>query len=304
MSAAPGPTSLPANVVAAAERDAGYLRLRPQEPERLLLEASNRPDKDTAALASLTQTHPEYLAAQQQLGRALNDQRKHRNALGILERALTADPSSSQTRCEVARAQHGIGDGRARATLEAAIGEVPRFLPAWQYLLRLLVVAKSPERSRWADLAVAEFPRCYPVAVLAALAYPPNQTVDRLHRLLDGRIFASGERALALATFRPAILSAIGAATFGPPVLDLLRKACYVFPDSARLADELGSALLRSGHLDQAFAQQARALALRRIAGTFREEYPEMNRAPPAWLFAESMHAEQPATQPITAPTT
>ena len=267
MPTAPEPTRLSPDILAAAERDGSYLRLRPQEPERLLLDASNRPDKDIAALARLSHEHPGYLAAQQQLGRALNDQRKHREALGVLERALAADPGSAQTRCEVARAQHGIGDGRAQATLETAIREAPRFLPAWQYLLRLLVVTKSPDRERWADRATSEFPNCYPIAVLAALASPPDQAVDRLHRLLDGRVFSPGERPLALSTFRPAILSTIAAATFGPSVIRLLRKAAEVFPDSARLADELGSALLRAGHLDEAFAQQARALSLRRIAG-------------------------------------
>ena len=60
MPAAPEPTTLPADIVAAAERDAGYLALRPQEPERLLLEASNRPDKDAAALAGLCRDFPEY----------------------------------------------------------------------------------------------------------------------------------------------------------------------------------------------------------------------------------------------------
>ena len=241
--------------------------------------------------------HPEYLAAQQQLGRALNDQRKHRDALAVLERALAADPGSSQTRCELARAQHGAGDHRAQATLETAISETPRFLPAWQYLLRLLAVARSPDRERWADRAVAEFPICYPIAILAALAYPPDLAVERLHRLLVGRPFAPGERSQALSTFRPAILSAIGAATFGSSVIDRLRKACDVFPDSARLADEFGSALLRVGRLDEAFAQQTRALSLRRIAGTFREEYPEMGRASPSWVFAESMHSGRPATE-------
>jgi predicted O-linked N-acetylglucosamine transferase (SPINDLY family) len=295
MPVAPGTTTLPEEIVAAAKRDAGYLAMRPQEPERLLLEASNRPDKDAAALARLCRDFPEYRAAQQQLGRALNDQRRHRDALGVLEGAAAADPGSSLTRCEVARAQHGVGDGRAQATLEATIRETPRFLPAWQYLLRLLVVTKSLDRERWADLAIAEFPNCYPIAILAALAYPPDETIDRLQRLLDGRDFTPGERSPALSTFRAAILSAIGAASFGPRVVDLLRTACEVFPDSARLADEFGSALLRVGRLEEAFAQQARALSLRRIFKTHREEYPYATPEPPGWLFAESMHAGQPA---------
>ena len=185
------------------------------------------------------------------------------------------------------RAQFGTEDRRARHTLEQAIRDTPRFLPAWQYLVRLLTVSRSPDAPAWADRLAAAFPDCYPALIPAALAHGPPAAIERLTRLLD--LVTPGNRPHALAAFRPAILSAASQAPFDPSVVALLRRACAVFPESARLADELASALLRTGDVAAAFAEQARALTQRQVATAFRDEYPTPGRVPPAWLFADAV---------------
>jgi tetratricopeptide (TPR) repeat protein len=287
---------LPIEIQEASERDAGYLRLRPQEPELALLEASKRsaPGEASPLLAGLLERQPDYLAALQAQGQRLNDLRDHRSALEVLERARALAPQSARTLSEIGRAWYRLGDERlARAVLEEAIGVSPRFLPAWLSLLRLLSLCRSPDGPVWAEKAEALFPACYPVALAGVRTYPPARALVVLSRVLErfASTISPQERPRATSAFRQAILEAVEASPCGPDVVLLLRLACQVFPESARLAGELGVALRRDGQPEEAFPHEARALTLRRQAALEHEEFPRQETSPYSWLFAEHILA-------------
>jgi tetratricopeptide (TPR) repeat protein len=192
------------------------------------------------------------------------------------------------------RAWYRLGDdARARAALEEALRVNPRYLPGWQYLLRMLSLSKSPDGSRWAERAEEMFAGCYPLALLAVDIYPPDKAVTALQRLLDrcAPSITIAERPLATTAFRQAILKVVQTATFGPQVLALLRRACEVFPESARLAGELGAGLYRAGRLDEACEQQARALSLWRAATIYKEEFGAEET--PAWTWQLAEHIKR-----------
>jgi tetratricopeptide (TPR) repeat protein len=293
----PGPTAgdrpeLSGEVLAAAERDGNYFQLRPQAPERALLDALQTPvtPERVQALSQLAAQHPKYLVALQQLGRMLNDLRNCRGALSYLEQALALNPKSARTLCEIGRARFGLNDFQgARRDIEAALEVNPLFYPGWQYMLRLLALARSPDGPRWAKRAYQLHPYCYTLALAGAVLYPGLEAIREIQRLLDhyAPTFTPEERPAAAATFSRAILEA-GAPVFpAPAVLDLLQRCCEVFPQSARFADLLGRALYVAGRHDESKRQHARALELRKIAALYQAEYPKEDGTFHYWQFAD-----------------
>jgi tetratricopeptide (TPR) repeat protein len=284
--------TLPEEVTSAAVRDGNYLQLSPQEPEQVLIEAEQKATANEAAaeLSPLAERQPRYLAALQTLGQKLNDRRTPGEALAWLERARQLEPASPRTWSEIGRSWFLLGDARrARAAIEHALRINSRYLPGWQYLLRLLSLARSPEGRDWARRAEAAFPLCYPLALLGARTYPPVDAVGVLRRLLDlyAPTLSPEERPAAMAAFRKAILETVAEAPAGPEVLALLRRACAVFPESARLASQLGWALYRGGEPDEGTQHLARALELRQQTVLYREEFPGEQGLPCSWLLAE-----------------
>jgi tetratricopeptide (TPR) repeat protein len=285
-------SSLSSEVLNVAQRDGNYLRLAPQEPERTLLEVLLRPKpaEATSVLAQLLDHHPRYLAALQSQGQLLNDRRDHRAALSYLQKARELAPYSARILSEIGRAWYRLNDdARARAALEEAIRLNPRYLPGWQYLLRMLSINKSVDGSSCAQRAEIEFPFCYPLALLGVDTHTPEQSVKVLFAILDrcASSLTVAEKPLALNQFRPAILKAVRAVPFGPEVLALLRRACEVFPESARLAGELGAGLYRAGLTDEASEFQAKALALSRQAAQYRGEFQAEETPPCTWQLSE-----------------
>jgi len=288
----PGSDALPNEIVSDAVCDGRYLQLRAAEPEITLLDALKKkaPVDATPILTRLLQQHPNYLVALQSQGKLLNDQRDHRAALACLEWARDLRPDSARTWSEIGRAWFLLDDPRqARTALEEAIRVNPHYLPAWQYLLRLLTWQKSADGALWADRAEKMFPECYPLALLGAQALLPPQIIPALLRLLDRHApsIKFNERPIAMSAFRQAILGAVRDANAAPEVVPLLTRACEVFPDSAALAAELAAALLRSGQPEAAYEQYARASAIRRQANFYREEFPNEQGTPYIWQFAE-----------------
>jgi len=74
-------------------------------------------------------------------------------------------------------------------------------------------------------------------------------------------------------------------------VLELLRRACAVFPASAQLANMLGRALHLAGLHAESHAAYARALDLKRSAQTFRAEYPQEDGTFYFGQFAEQIQS-------------
>ena len=288
----PRAASLPPEILSEAKREAGYLRLAPGEPELALMEASTKttPAEALAHLGRLLERYPHDLAALQTQGRLLNDRRDHVAALGALERARALAPHSARTLVEIARAWFRLDEGgRARALLEEAIRVSPRFLPAWLSLLRLLSFTRSLDGPAWAERAESLFPTCYPVALAGIQTHPSGRALVVLRRLLEqiAPTLKPNERPAATAAFRQAIVAAVAAAPSAPDVVPLLRRACQAFPESPRLAGELGTALRRCGQTEEGMAHDARALALRRQAALEREEFPGGEVSPYTWMFAE-----------------
>ena len=295
MKSPPGPTSLPPEIAGAVLREQGYLQLPLGEPERTLRDVIRNPKapEASAAIGGLLEKHPRYVAALQHQGKLFNDQRQHRPALATLERVRQLRPDSAKTFAEIGRAHFRLGeDAQARAAMEQAVRMNPRHLPAWQYLLRMLAVNKSPDGPEFARRAMGLFPGCYPLALLGLPTYPPAQAPGVLLALLEryAPTITIIEKTMALSLFRQAILEILAASPPPEAIVPLLARACGVFPESSRLAAEHGNALRRAGRPDEACAEHARALTLHRQAMTYRDEFKQVEAPPLIWQLAEHIH--------------
>jgi tetratricopeptide (TPR) repeat protein len=287
---------VPAEVLALSVREERYLQLRRQPPEDTLVAAVKGPtSKDTvAALKGLVEKQPTYLSALQHLGRQLNDLRDFAGALSYLEQARPLNPQSARTLCEIGRSLYQLNqDQKARQTLEAGLTLNPYFQLGWQYLLRLLQVTRSPDGWRWAERARQMLPANFALALLGARLYPPQDAIRLIHQLLDTHAptFFLEEIPGAAAAFSETIRDLAGPYLGTPQVLDLLRRACEVFPTSAFLATMFGRSLHEAGRYPEARAQCAHALALRRVALTYRAEFPKEDGTIHFWQFAEHIRS-------------
>jgi uncharacterized protein (TIGR03032 family) len=294
-------------VLAAAVRDGRYLQLRPQPPEAALRAALAAPASRASvqALERLVQEHPAYLGALQHLGRSLNDLREPAAALGYLERARALDPDSARTLCEIGRAYYHLNDAaRARHTLEAALTRNPYYQLGWQYLLGFLRLTGADDGAGWAERAHRLHPAIFPLALLGARLYPPEEAVAVVGRLLEeyAPALLAEERPAAAAAFGEAIREAAVPRLGTPDALAVLRRGCAVFPHSAQLANLLGHALHRTGQHPEAQAEYARALELRRVAQTYRAEYHQEDGAFSFGQFAEHIHSLMAPEGPAGGP--
>jgi tetratricopeptide (TPR) repeat protein len=124
-------STLPAEIAVHGVRDAGYVRLPPQEPERAVRDALNlsAPAQASAAFTQVLEQNPRYFAALQHQGRLLNDLRQHRAALELLERAREIQPENARTLSEIGRAWYRL-DNDAKA-LAAGMWERWLHSDAW-----------------------------------------------------------------------------------------------------------------------------------------------------------------------------
>lgn len=287
---------LPEGVLEAATCDGRYLQLRPQAPEQTLAAARKEsPTQETVrSLVQLVEQHPQYVAALQALGQQLNNLRDHRRALDYLERARKCQPNSARTLAEVARAHYRLGDDqKARSLLEETLTRNPHCLGAWQYLLRLLLVMRMPDGSRWAAQAREHFPEHYELSLLGARVYPPLEAVSLLRQLVEQHAprLAAEEVPTAAAAFSEAIREVAGPLGGAVEALELLTTACRAFPNSARLANTYGLALQAAGRQQDSYRELMRALALRRSAQIYRSEYPKEDGIFYLGQFAENVDA-------------
>jgi tetratricopeptide (TPR) repeat protein len=295
-------------VFAAAVRDGNYLQLRPQQSERVLLACLEKPvtREKTAQLARLVEHVPDYFAALLHLGRLLNDLRDNTAALPYLQRACALHPRSAAALSELGRTHFLLDDvGSARQALEAALAVNPWHFPAWSYLLRLLHLAGSAEGAPWAERARRMHPDNFHLALLGARTYPGPEAVGVLQRLLEefAPTLQPHETSAAALAFDEAIRDVIRPLSLTSDVLALLRHACAVFPQSARLADMFGHALHHAGRHAESRTHLARALDLRRAALTFRAEYPEDDGTLHYWQFAEHIRRALARTPAPRTPT-
>jgi tetratricopeptide (TPR) repeat protein len=285
---------LPGEVIAAAARDGNYLQLRPQEPEKTLLSLLQEPAtrEGAQALARLLDPYPNYLVAIQELGRFYNDLRDWQSALRYLERALPLNPKSARTLCEIARAHFGLNNAAAaRHNLEAALAINPFYIPGWQYLLRLLALTKSSAGVLWAAQVRRQHPRNFALALQGAVLCPGLQGVETLRQLVEefAPTLSGEERPGAATAFSQAIAEVAGPWLASAETLELVRRACEVFPQSARLADLLGYALRLAGFEEESQQAYVRALEIRRAAAIYRVEFAQEDGRFHYWQFAENI---------------
>lgn len=287
-------------VLDAAVTDGRYLQLRRQQPEETLRVATSAAAtrESVQALSQLVATDPRYLMALQHLGRMLNDLREHSAALKLLQQALPLNPLSARTLAEIGRAQYRLGDlPRARQTLQTAVTGNPCHLLGWQYLLRLLSLSKPVDGPAWAERAFQAFPTNLSLALLGARTYPPAQSLPVLRKYLEqfGTALADEERPAATAAFSAALQELAGPVLALPAALELVERACAVFPHSAKLADLLARALHMAGRVDESHHVFTRANELRLSAQTYQAEYPRGDGSIHYWQFAAHiLEAEKP----------
>ncbi len=282
---------LPDEVLNGAFCEGRYMQIRPQEAERSYVQArqTQNPAEAIAILAPVVERRPRYLSALQLLGQMLNGRRDFQRASQVLEQARDLDASNPRTLIEIGRTSFLLNDlVRAKTIIKGVVATDPLHLPAWQYLLRLLILDRSPDGPEWAERAERLFSRCYTLALLGAQTYPAHQIASIIRKLLVriAPTLPAQERPVALAAFRQAILPTLQTAPFDGEVVSLLQTAAEAFPDSARFASELATALERAGRAEEAYPHYARALRLSRQAKTYQEEFPGAEAPPWTWQFA------------------
>ena len=284
---------------AATSREANYWQLRPGEPEQLFLANTQLSDKHIAIkrLTQQLQSEPNYVAPLVRQGQLLNDVRDHQQAIAVLERALALAPKSPRILSEIGRAWFCSNDiTQARQALEHAIEADSNYLPAWQYLLRLLALSNVVDGPDWGRRAEERFPTCYPLTLLAAQLYSPSESLRAIHRVVDRfeSTLVPRERDTALRATRQALATVIQSMPNQPELIPLLRRLCEIFPESVWLANELGSALYRSGEFREAYIYQSLAMRMREQAMTYREEFPTPDACLWPWQFADHIQRHVP----------
>ena len=217
------------------------------------LEASTKatPHEQVESLKKLTQEQPAYPFAWLKLGECLNGLREPGDALKALEKTLELMPYSSSAKIEIARS-HFLSEERDKAVglLQQVCLSEASFLPAWKYFLRLLAIQKAADGIGWCKKADAKFPGCYSLALIGLGNYSLEEKSGVLLEILC-RVGSS----LSIMEYphaRDELSRAIYEVTALPlrdksVMIDLLQKAHVVFPESTRIAAELGNLLYTTG---------------------------------------------------------
>lgn len=271
--------TIPEAVLAAAKRDGRYLQLRSGEPENALELATQKPAgvEQVKELRGLVGKFPAFIPALQQLGKSLNELRDFAAASEVFPRVLALDATNATALSELGRARAGVGDTvGARRLLEHAVAVNPYHQVAWQYLLRLLGQKPDAGTAAWAEKAHRQHPDNIMLALQGVKLYPAAERVAVLHRLLEqfAPTFTADERIAAAIVFGRDFVDFTGGQLTTPGVLAFLRRACEVFPSSARFASLLGQSLYGMGHLTEALTQFTRALSQRRDSLVYKQEFP------------------------------
>ncbi|HZK82743.1 MAG TPA: tetratricopeptide repeat protein [Humisphaera sp.] len=292
---------LPTQIQSDTLQDGNYLQIRADEAEKKLLSIPTiaKPAESATALAEIVSRHPDYLPALQYQGRVLNDLRDHAGAMRRLDRAAALAPGNPHTQMEIARTlflQNQVS--QACALLETVVGEHPRYLPAWQYLLRLASWNKTPANVELARRADAMFPTCYPIALMGVQSLPPELAVDAMLPVLErhGPTLSWAERPAAIAAFGKAIVGVMKAVRspatpFSPQAFALIELAVSLFPESPHLAGDLGGILFECGDIERACEYQDRALSRWRQGVIARGETTSPQSPPLTWQLARHVLA-------------
>jgi tetratricopeptide (TPR) repeat protein len=297
----PRGADVPEEAISAAVIDGRYLQLRSGEIERAF-SATQRPtpSESATAIADVARRYPNYHHALLRHGRHLNDAKQFGHALPVLNRAAELEPLSAAVLCEIGRTYYLTSDyEKAQESFEKAMKINPDFHPGWQYFLRFLRHTRRPDADRWAQQARQRFPDDFGLALLAIAVYPPPEQLLLLHQLLDLTSARPHPEDFASVTaFATAAAEAIKSTSATADAAALLRRACEVFPQSAKLADMLGRILYAMDEIEDSSLHYCRALALRHAAKAYAADFSREDGSFYIWQFADHIHQCQSDESP------
>jgi Flp pilus assembly protein TadD len=238
---------------AAGEKQAGYFQLRAGVVEKQFLEASAKTsaNEQVESLKNLVQQQPAYSFGWLKLGECLNGLRLPGDAMRALEKSLELMPYSSRAKIEIARSYFLLDDrDKAVALLKQVCLSQTFFLPAWKYLLRLLAIQKAGDGIGWCKKGDAGFPGCYSLSLIGLDNYSSEEKPVALLEILNrvGSTFSIMEHPYARDVLSRAFFAIVALPLQDKSaVIALLQKAHMVFPESTRIATELGNLLYATG---------------------------------------------------------
>ena len=262
------------------EKQAGYFQLRAGVVEKQFLQASAKTsaNEQLESLKNLTQQQPAYSFGWLKLGEYLNGLRQPGDAMKALEKMLELIPHSSRAKIEIARSYFLLEDrDKAVALLKEVCLSETSFLPAWKYLLRLLAIQKAGDGVDWCKKADTEFPRCYSLSLIGLDNYSPEEKPVVLLEILSrvGSNLSIMEHPFARDVLSRAFFTIVALPLKDKsPVIALLQKAHEVFPESTRIASELGKALYSKGKGAEAQKYFDFACTQKIASDLCQQEYP------------------------------
>jgi tetratricopeptide (TPR) repeat protein len=275
----------------AGEKEGGYFQLRAGVVEKQFHEALAKTStkEQVESLKGLVQQQPGYSFGWLKLGECLNGLRLPGDAMRALEKSLELMPYSSRAKIEIARSHFLMEDrDKAVALLKQACLSETAFLPAWKYLLRLLAIQKAGDGIGWCKKGDAGFPGCYPLALIGLHNYPleekPLVMLEILGRV--GSTFSIMEHPYARDVLCGAIFGILAQPLENKAaVISLLQKAHSVFPESTRIASELGNVLYATGKGVEAQKYFDFACSQKLASDLCQHEYPT-KEIPYIWQFS------------------
>ena len=275
----------------AGEKECGYFQLRAGVVEKQFHEALAKTSakEQVEILKVLVQQQPGYSFGWLKLGECLNGLRQPGDAMRALEKSLELMPYSSRAKIEIARSHFLMEDrDKAVALLKQACLSETSFLPAWKYLLRLLAIQKAGDGIGWCKKGDAGFPGCYPLALIGLHNYPleekPLVMLEILGRV--GSTFSIMEHPYARDVLCGAIFGILAQPLENKAaVISLLQKAHSVFPESTRIAAELGNVLYAMGKGVEAQKYFDFACSQKLASDLCQHEYPT-KEIPYIWQFS------------------
>lgn len=288
---------IPPEVFTSATQEETYFRIELDPLGQTLAGLMNTPSspETLSTLLEVLESRPGYLLAHQICGRVLNDLRRPHEAMDHLLRALQDQADSARTLSELGRSFFLLGDfASARQHMEQSLHINPRFVPGWAYFLRFLKLHRQADEAQWLN-SVKEFhPDSITLALLILDFYEGAELIARLNASLD--YFSRRLRPQQLEVTGPQLINVLVSKILPlvtplhseqlPSITELLKQACKIFPNSAKLKNLLGISLRaerKHQESDQSFRQ---ALTLKTTALCFRQEY-ENDAESYYWQLAE-----------------
>ncbi len=232
-------------------------------------------------------------------GQFLNDLGKGALAREVLESACKDEPDLARGWTELGRAWFRHGEiEKALGALKHALSVNRLYLPAWQYLVRLMIQHRHPDLEKAAREGHALFSDCYPFAFVCVEAMPLDEALAAFCRLLE-RLKKTIQlyEVKSVWTQTRRMVETLLKRNVAPLLLvPALSRAVELFPDSIAFWRILGESLLRGTPKEAERGYECLATAARLLRQNLvaREECSELTAIPWEWQFAENITLHSP----------